>query len=343
MESTIKAVIAGCGATGSAYASCFLNMPQVEVTAVYDKREEAAGQLAGRCGAQAFTSFERMFSETAADVVCICLPAALHKEFAFIAAFHGKHIICHTPIAPNLSDAQTMIEVCREKGVKLYVAQSMRFLPQYANLRREIRSGSIGSVGVAHMKRTGPAPFHAEEAVHDDGSVILDWMLHDIDITRSVLGEVKSVYAMNRKTGKHDYALATLRFESGAIANLEAYMGHPEPMAAAVEFAGNGGLIRFNSSDAASMRIRKNGAQAAASAPGTCSRTVAPIWAEDAYMSQLEHFIACLRQGREPDGTAYDAYKALEIALAAVLSSRTGVPAHIGTPSVTEEQRYAAN
>ncbi|NOU96919.1 gfo/Idh/MocA family oxidoreductase [Paenibacillus sp. LMG 31456] len=316
----MKIAIVGCGTADNVHASCLMKLPQVEVVGVFDLQEKAAKQLADTCGTIPYTSFDQMISEAKPDVISICAPASLHKEYTLKAAQNGKHVICTTPIATNLLDAQEMIDACHTYGVRLFVGNDVRFSPNYANLKREIKAGAIGKVGVAHMKRTGPYPELSASSANAS-NVITDLMIFDIDFVRSVLGEVKSVYALNRKKDQHDYALITLRFLSGAIVNLEGYLGHPERPVVAVDFAGNGGIIRFNSNEMSSLSIRK--------APGQIKESDSSIPVNEMNISQLKTFIDCIRNEKEAAVTAYDAYKALEIALAAVQSAQTGVPVHM--------------
>src|SRR5690606_31749964 len=139
---------------------------------------------------------------------------------------------------------------------------------------------AIGRVGVAHAKRAGGHPGKAKSWYKDaalSGGVILDLMIHDIDFMRGVLGEVDTVYAMNRTTDEIDYALVTLRFRSGAIANLEGHWGYPGPFTTAAEFAGTKGIIRFDSRDAVSVRVRKR-ASAGGADQGRVAVPASPAW-----------------------------------------------------------------
>ncbi|WP_036746698.1 Gfo/Idh/MocA family protein [Paenibacillus sp. UNC451MF] len=317
----MRVAIIGCGARVTTHAECFMKIPDVEVVRVYDLQEKRATELAERCKTKVFTSFERLITEANPDAVSLCLPVSMHKEFIKEASRYGKHVICESPIALSLADAREVIDVCDSNGTKLLIGHPVRFLPSYASLRQEIKSEAIGDIGVVHMKRIG---LYQEEALGkiDDSAYprsIFDFIIHDIDFIRSVLGEVKSVYALNRRAGYHDVTVMTLRFNNGAIANLQGHVGHPEAPSFEVEFAGRSGLIRFNSKHISPIRIHKPTGVEGLDWNHNDSL-------QDSYLPKLKHFVDCLANGKEPIITAEDSYKALEIALAAVHSIRAGVP-----------------
>ena len=125
---------------------------------------------------------------------------------------------------------------------------------------------------------------------------------------------MKSVYGLNQRVNDLDYALVTLLFDNGAVANVEAFWGYQGPFQTAVEIAGSKGIIRSDSQKSSSLHICK--------APSDSEgRRFAEVPQSPGYTSPYEreiaHFIQCIREGSEPIVTAQDAYKALEITMAA--------------------------
>lgn len=324
----MKVGIIGCGNMGNLYAEELSAMRQVELAAVCDSDMESAWRLAVKHGVQAYEIPEAMLAAEL-DVVCITLPSHLHKSCTLLAAEYGKHVICEKPIALELADARDMISACEKAGVRLFIGHVVRFFPEYEHMKKEIDEGSIGAVGMAHAKRIGPHPAAAKSWFGDparSGGVIKDLMIHDIDYMRSVLGEIRSVYAVNKRTGTTDYALATLRFQSGTIVNLEAHWGYPGPFTTAVEFAGKRGIIRSNNQTTQSVRLYR-GAEYTADAQGIAI-PISPSHTSP-YYRELEHFLESIASGVEPIVNAHDAYKALEIAEAVLQSAQSGLPVHL--------------
>lgn len=329
----MKVAVIGCGSMGRVHASKYVNMPQVELVGVVDQHYESAQALAERCQTRAFASWEELVSEASPDAVSICLPTPLHKPYVLMAARSGVHAICEKPLAGTLADCQEMMDACKHGGVRLFVGHVIRFFPSYVDLKNKVEAGTIGRVGVAHARRAGMHPGSKGTWYSDDsatGGVIMDLLIHDIDFMRSILGEVETVYAMNRRTDQIDYSLVTLHFVSGAIANLEGFWGYPGEFHSNVELAGDKGILRYNSADTSSLQIVKEAADAGQARvhvkknPGRFD----PNYAE------LAHFIDCIIENKEPIITADDGYKAVEIALAAAQSIRTGMPVHLEHPAV---------
>lgn len=320
----MKVAIVGCGGLGNVHASCYAKIPGVTVVGVCDAVPELVQKMAERTGAKAYASFDEMLEQSGCEAVSVTLPSHLHKPFSIKAAQAGKHVICEKPIALNLQDAAEMIRVCEENGVRLFVGHVVRFFPEYAQMKAKVAQGAIGRVGVVHAKRIGGHPGARRVWFKDDdksGGVVLDLMVHDIDFLRWSLGEVRSVYGLRKVEGYVDYASATLIFESGAVANVEAYWGYNGPFTTAVEIAGSGGLLRSDSSKSISLHVRKAARDEKA---GPFVEVPQSPGYQSPFEREIAHFVECIRDNKPSIVTAQDAYKALEIGLAIGESASTG-------------------
>lgn len=328
---SIKLAVVGCGGLGKIYACNYAKMPHVTLVGVCDIQPELANPVAELSGTKAYFSFEEMMAEARPDVVSICLPTHLHKTFVVKAASMGVHVICEKPVASNLADAREMIDVCRQHGVRLFIAHVVRFFPSYQDIKRNVDAGVIGDIGVIHTKRFGAYPGKAKEWYMDpakSGGVILDLMIHDIDYVRSIAGDVSSVFAMSQKTDFKDYALVTLRFQNGVIGNLEGHWGFPGPFTTAIELTGKKGMIRFHTGEASPMKIWRH-TSSPAGRPNVAIPESPAV--QDPYYYELFHFIECIQQEKEALVTAEDGWKAMEIAFAAMESIRSGLPVQLNT------------
>jgi UDP-N-acetylglucosamine 3-dehydrogenase len=325
----MKIAIVGCGTMGETHAHNLQQMPNVEFVGAFDINEATVNRVASLYGTIAYTSFDQMMEEANPDFVCVLLQTSLHKEYVFKVAEYGKHVFCEKPIALTLTDAEEMIKLCESKGVKLFIGHVVRFFPNYADIKTRIDAGEIGSLGVIHTKRNGPHPGKAKawyNSLEISGGVIMDLMIHDIDYLRWLMGEVKTVYTMNYRDEELDYALVTLRFKNRMIANLEVCWGYPGAFNYAIELAGTKGVIRFNSNDTQSLIIRKHVVESNNSTVVAVPQSPSM---RDPYYLEIEHFIQCIIEGKEPLVTSQDAFKSVEIALAAIQSSNTGLPVNL--------------
>ncbi|RKN80430.1 Gfo/Idh/MocA family protein [Paenibacillus ginsengarvi] len=320
----MKVAIVGCGGLGNVHAGAYSKIPGVTIVGVCDIDANHLSKMAQRTGAKAYESFDEMLEQSGCEVVSVTLPSHLHKPFSIKAAQAGKHVICEKPIALNLEDAAEMIRVCEENGVRLFIGHVVRFFPEYVQMKNKIAQGALGRIGVAHLKRIGGHPGERRPWFKDEeksGGVVLDLMVHDLDFLRWSLGEVRSVYGLRKLEGNVDYAAATLVFESGAVANVEAHWGYQGPFTTAAEIAGSEGLIRSDSSKSVSLQIRK---AAADNAKGPFVEVPQSPGFHSPFELEIKHYIECIVENKQPIVTAQDAYKALEIGLAALESARTG-------------------
>lgn len=317
--------VIGCGTMGKMYMERLSKMAGVTLSAISNRSEDILLECAAQFGAAAYTSYEELLASSDVDIVCVTLPTHLHKEVVILAAAHGKHVICEKPLALSPEDAMEMQEACERGGVKLYAAHVLRFFPEYAQLRQQVAADAVGKIGVAHAKRASKSPPANSWYVDKvrSGGIILDLMIHDLDFLRWTLGEVKSVFASNRTNDGVDYASATLRFVSGAIANVEAYWGYPGSFLTQTELAGTKGVLRFDSTQTRSMVVQRSDPEPfhlrGVGFPNRSSLV-------DPFTTQLQHFISCLRSGSEPIVTAADGVMAVRLACAAIESLQTGLP-----------------
>ena len=326
----MKVAIIGGGTMGSVYANNIAKMKDVQPAGVCDIRSEKAEKSAKACSTNAYTDMGQLLAKEDPDVVCLCIPTYLHRNYFEQLAAAGKHIICEKPIALSLEDARSMIDSCRKHQVHGFIGQVLRFFPNYADAAEKVKYGKIGKPGIAHMKRISAFPSGEGSWFRDrekSGGVIVDLMIHDIDYARSIFGEVQSVYARlhhSRQPGAEmEYAQVTLKFRNKAIANLEGFWGYPGPFTTAYDIAGDQGIIRFDSSQSHSLDI-KTGQTGL-----TVSRQVqvpqSPM-KHDPYYYEISHFLDCIREEKAPIVSMNDACHALSIALAAEQSARTGMP-----------------
>lgn len=320
-----KVAVIGAGGMGAVHAAAYARMSQAELVAICDERTEAAEELAGKHSAKAFGSVDEMLAGVEADVVDICTPTPTHLELIKKVSAAGKNICSEKPLARTTGQAMEAVRVCEEAGVTLFVAQVVRWFPEFRRLHELIHSGAVGDVGMVRTSRCGCAPPGWFSDWKLSGGVVLDLIIHDFDWIRWTFGPVKRVYAkglIDSGIPGKDYALVTLRMESGVIAHVEGSWARPSGFETSVEVAGSGGLLSFSSSESTPLTIQlegKDGGQTGMIVPE--SPTLA-----DPYYLELQHFIECLEEGRAPDVKAEDGLEAVRIADAALRSMSTRQP-----------------
>lgn len=173
-----------------------------EIAAVCDVRKDAAEDTAKRHGIGKFyADAEDMLKSEKPDVVSVCVPNCLHKEFTMLALSYGCNVMCEKPAAFTYSDAEEMYAYAKKQGKLLMACQSMRFTPDRLAAKKLIDSGAIGDIYYGEFKRIRRrgiptwGKFHIKE--YSGGGAFVDIGVHMIDAVLWLMGnpKLKSVCA----------------------------------------------------------------------------------------------------------------------------------------------------
>jgi predicted dehydrogenase len=356
--SCLRVGIVGVGGMGAWHAARWKQLlsdrsDRLELTGFYDVSREATAKAVEEYGGQAFESLTDLLA--AVDVVDICTPTSHHKPPVLAAAAAGKDIVCEKPLARHLRDAEEMVAACQAAGVRLFVAQVVRFFRQFSLAKAILDSGALGSPGVFRSVRGGSPPHATGRSWFSDfeqsGGVVMDVSIHDIDFARWCFGDVERVFArglypggMETRSGvqppvSKDHALIILRFENGVIGHIEGSWAYPPGRFRTLfEIAGDQGLIEFDSMAPAPLTVTllpESGADASPQLPDIPRHHSPLASGDDPYYLELEHFVNCLENGDEFLVSPQDGLEAVRVALAAIESLRTGEPVDVAT--FTEE------
>ncbi|PKN72132.1 MAG: oxidoreductase [Candidatus Cloacimonetes bacterium HGW-Cloacimonetes-3] len=207
----IKIAVVGVGHLGQHHARKFQSIAGAELVGIYDQNRERAVQISTTLGCKAFESYEAMLD--ACDAVDIAATTTAHYALAKPALLAGKHIFLEKPITSELAQAEELLEIAEEKGLKIQVGHIERFNPVIREIEHEIGEPMFIE---SHRLST----FHHRGT---DVPVVLDLMIHDIDL---ILDFVHSPVTEIRASGvgiltpSIDIANARIEFANGAIANV---------------------------------------------------------------------------------------------------------------------------
>lgn len=319
----VRLAIAGAGHMGARHSACIRANPEAQLVAVWSRTPQHAAALAASAGAQVASSVEELVQRADVDAVIVATQTGNHAETALAAIQAGKHVLVEKPLARTLPEAEMLIRAADDANVLLLTGHVLRFYRVFRVLHDHILAGDIGAPAVIHMSReTSVVPTGWRSLLAEGGGVILDLGIHESDWLLWTLGPVQRVYcrAVSR-TGSpaHDYALSTLRFASGAIAHVESSAVRASGFRIAGEFAGDGGMLTYDSDldQALRMDFEPVGRATWEGLPTTYT-------GPSPYGLQLEHWVRCIR-GLEPPAVAPEqALDALRVALAALESVQTG-------------------
>ncbi len=209
----LKAGVLGAGHLGKIHLRLLQESSKYELVGFYDPIEEYAKQVSNEFGYTYFTSIDELIE--AVDVVDIVTPTLNHYDCAISAIEKGKHIFIEKPITKTVEEAEILRDLVHKKKVRGQVGHVERFNPAFTAVKHMISNPMfIESHRLAEFNPRGT-----------DVPVVLDLMIHDIDIILSVVNsEVKEIHASGVSviSDTPDIANARIEFENGCVANLTA-------------------------------------------------------------------------------------------------------------------------
>ncbi|MBE6596714.1 MAG: Gfo/Idh/MocA family oxidoreductase [Ruminococcaceae bacterium] len=151
-------------------------------------------------GINLYTDLEEMMAKEEFEMIDICLPTYLHKEYTLKMLRAGKNVMCEKPMFLNSEDCKEMIDTANECGKKLMIGQCLRFEPQYLCLKELIDNKKYGEVKQVSMERLSALPTWGFEnwftVTEKSGGCALDLHVHDVDMLRFLFGEPEKVSAV---------------------------------------------------------------------------------------------------------------------------------------------------
>jgi predicted dehydrogenase len=214
----LKVAVIGCGHLGTIHARLLAARADVELVAVVDPLAESRQRVAGAHGCRALA--EPLDLVGLADAVVVAAPTCLHAAVSLPLLERGLDLLIEKPIAADVREARQIVAAAGMYGRTVAVGHVERFNPAWRMAVE--RCGRIVAVESARL-----APFTCRSL---DVGVVLDLMIHDIDLVLSLdPGHLSHVEAHGlAATGGHEDAVrARLRFASGLVADLSASRIHP--------------------------------------------------------------------------------------------------------------------
>lgn len=211
----LKLGIIGAGSMGKNHARIAAALPGVNLVGIADLNLEAAKELAGSLGVQAFGDYKELLPQI--EAACIVTPTQSHFQIASDCLAAGKHLLIEKPFTGATATARTLIAHAEKAGLIITAGLIERFNPAFQKLLKEVRGEKI--IGV-DIKRLSPFP----ERITDT-DVVFDMMFHDLDLLNVLLpDEIVAIQARGEKirTKMTDRAVASLTHKSGAITRVEA-------------------------------------------------------------------------------------------------------------------------
>lgn len=232
MDKKMRFAIIGCGRIAKKHGESIMAIPEAELVAVCDIIPEKAQAFADKYGAKPYTSYDEMLAAEDLEVVTIATPSDLHAPIGIAAAQAGKHVMVEKPMAMTLKSADELIKTCQDAGVKLAVIHQNRFNTSVKLMRKALEEGRFGKLthGQATVRWNRDDNYYAQAPWRgtklQDGGVLMNQSIHNIDLLQWTFGPVESVFGYTttamRKIEMEDVGGAVIKFKNGAIGLIEA-------------------------------------------------------------------------------------------------------------------------
>ena len=318
----------GAGTIARDHAKCLRLNRNVGRLSVFDVDRARAAGLAKDFDAEARSSQADLID--VCGIVWVCTPPALHRSAVAAAVKAGKPVFCEKPLAHTLADARAIARLAAKADVPCFMGQSGRYNKVFDRIRSLAADGTIGKPTLVWSARTGylDAKQHPAWRLDDEssGGVIVELGVHEIDFIRWVGGDWRTVAATaSAKTLRpgryHDTFSAVGRLSSGANAQMVVSFAHPRYLWQRGVLGTEGELL-FDDSRFPEILLSR---------PGRKPRVIKsddwvhPDTGENmAFRDQAAAVLKALARGGRPPVSFAEGLAAVEVAIAARQSAKTG-------------------
>lgn len=331
----LRGALIGCGFFAINQMHAWRDVAGANIVAVCDRDPARLALVGDQFGIAArYADAGEMLAGEALDFVDIATTVPSHRPLVELAASHRLPVICQKPFAASMADAEAMVAACEHAGVPLMVHENFRWQSPIQAVRRAIDSGEIGEPFWGRVSFRSAFDVFSGQPYLARGKrfIIEDLGIHSLDIARFLFGDARRLTARTRRVNPaiagEDVATMLLDHVNGMTSVVDcsyatrlAVEPFPETV---VEVDGTEGTIRL----AQGYELTVTGRS------GTIRRNVAPSllpWAarpwhniQESVFAIQQHWVDCLREGREPGTSGRDNLKTSALVEAAYASAENG-------------------
>jgi len=316
-----------------------------KLSVVFDINQQANAEVAKEYDVEQASSIDQLLDANV-DAVYVATPAGVHAEQVLACAEASKHVLCEKPLGMTVAEVENMIELCRQKGVKLGCAFMMRFVAQHQEALRLIREERLGWPVYARAQLSCWYP-PIEGAWRQDpatggGGALIDMGGHCIDLLEMFFGNINRVSCFINNSihnyKSEDSATAMLFFENGALGTVDTFFCIPDNSSKNVlELYGSKGSILAQGTIGQEFAGRMvafleqhgkdyDAQQARAAAEGM---VIEPELV-NTYQAEIEEFSQAILDNREPVISGELGLRSQKILTACYESAQLGIVIDIG-------------
>ncbi len=300
----IRTAVIGVGYLGRFHAQKYAALPNAELVAVVDANEQSAKRVAEECQTEALTDYKALFGKV--DAVSIVVPTQLHHKVAKACLENGIHVLLEKPITVTVAEADELIAIAKDRDLKLQVGHLERFNSAVLALDDVLETPQF-------IESHRLAPFNPRGA---DVNVILDLMIHDIDIIQNLVrSPIQNIDAngVSVLTKEIDIANTRITFENGCVANVTASRVSTRPQRKMRIFQKEA-YISIDFQDKI-LSVHQTGEKEMFPGIPEIISKESVFDNSDAIMAEINAFLEAIETGKQPPVTGEDGRQALDTAI----------------------------
>ena len=301
---TIKAAVVGVGYLGQYHAEKYAKSANADLVAVVDVETKVAKKIAKKCKTKAEEDY-KVLPALGVNCASIASTTSTHFEIAKFLLESGVDVLVEKPVTTTVEEAKQLIEIARANDRILQVGHLERFNPAFCEMKKV-----LDRPGFFEARRI--SPFSGRGA---DVDVVLDLMIHDIDIIAHLVGRPLlrvDAIGVPLLTESIDVANARLTFEGGTVANVTASRAAFKSERTIRVFQPD----RYISLDyqKKTLKMYRKSAKGLVGSIPKIDVDEYRVEERDALADEIESFLACVQTRQVPEVTGEDGLKAMELA-----------------------------
>ena len=295
--------VIGVGHLGQHHARVYTELLDARLVGIADADENRGHFVCENLGVPYYTNMEDLIERQRPDALSIVVPTSFHYSIAKQALEKGIHVLIEKPVTTRPSEAEELLNIAAQKNLVLQVGHIERFNGAIRYISQTVRDPLF-----LESKRIGPLP-----ARISDVGVVLDLMIHDIDIVLSLVSsKISRIAATGRRvlTEYEDIASAQITFENGTMAHiLVSRVAEKRQRQLDIMERERHIIVNYETQDVQVHRCVRD-------SKGVTEIIERPVFPKSEPLKlELAHFVACVREKRQPLVGIRDGKRALEVAV----------------------------
>lgn len=338
----MKYALIGCGRISTNHVKAVINN-NLDFVAVCDVVPEHMEEVLAKHDLQNDTSIKRyidykkLVEENELDLVGIATESGIHAEIALYCIEHNINVIIEKPMAMSIEDADKIIKLSEEKGVKVSACHQNRFNIAVQEMRKALEAGRFGKLshGSIHVRWNRNENYYTQAPWRgtwaQDGGALMNQCIHGIDLLRWMLGnEIDEVYGVTKQQF-HDYleaediGMAVVKFKNGAVATIEGTTNvYPQNLEETLYLFGETGTVKLGGKSTNNIDVWNFADETEEDQANKGLEEATSNVYGNGHTSLYADVIDAIENDRAPYVDAYAGRNALELVLAIYKSQKEG-------------------